>query len=146
MVLHQPEPETILAGDTFLLLIKGNNHLFVVCSDPAVDNKRIVIVGFTTRTPEEEQCCVIAAGEHDFVKHDTCVRYKDAKVASKAQLLQLLKSPLASRHKPVCAELLARIRAGAAETKCLPEVCREVLTMQGFLTPAPCERATQQPK
>ena len=120
------------AGDTFLLP-HPYHHLYVVCSDPALDAERVVLVNFTSFEPEEESCCIVNAGEHIFVTHKSCMRYKDARVASVAAMKLLVKSGQAKPRTPVSDELLTRIRQGASKSVHLPEGCRRVLTDQSLI-------------
>jgi hypothetical protein len=120
------------AGDTF---IDGlHHHLWIVLSDPAMDQDRLVIVNFTTYTVDEESICIVTKGEHPFVKHKTVVRYRDARVVSSAILEELRKAKSISPHRPCSVGLLKRLRDGAAKAAdLLPEVCREVLDEQGLI-------------
>ena len=43
MGVKQPQPVGVQAGDTFLVT-NPYNHLYVVCSDPALDPTRVLIV------------------------------------------------------------------------------------------------------
>jgi hypothetical protein len=72
-------------------------------------------------------------GDHPFIKHKSCIRYKDARVASLAQIRTLLNGGQMTRREPVSAELLARIRDGARESDFLPEEYRRLLQSQGFI-------------
>ncbi len=118
-------------GDTFLPP-PPFNHLYVVISNPSLDG-RVVMVSFTTHTPNEEQLCIIESGEHPFVNRKTAVRYKDARSATTAQLEAVVKIGQLKPHSPVSAELLARMRVGAASSDFLPEGCRKILTEQGVI-------------
>jgi len=106
MGVKRPRP-TVSAGDTFLV-VHPFNHLYVVCSDPAIDSTQILLVSVTTFRPKEETCCILTAGEHPFVQHRSCIRYRDARIASAGELV---------RREPVSGELLARIRDGAGESE-----------------------------
>ena len=77
------------AGDTFRIPEPGtslDSHLWVVISDPAVDPVRVLIVNFTTRRQDSDHACILQAGEHPFVHHETCVNYAGAKAVSAAQI------------------------------------------------------------
>ena len=68
MARKRRQPElSVRAGDTFLLL-RPHNHLYVVCSNPAIDSKHILIVNFVTCNHLEENCCLSSKGEHPFFK------------------------------------------------------------------------------
>ncbi len=58
------------AGDTFRIPQPGtslDSHLWVVISDPAIDEAHVLIVSFTTRRQDSDTACVLQAGEHPFV-------------------------------------------------------------------------------
>jgi hypothetical protein len=120
------------AGDTFLLS-HPYNHLYVVCSDPALDAEKVVLVNFTTFDPEEESCCIINIGEHPFITRKSCVRYKDARIASVIALKKLQKTGTIRLREPVSGNLLARIRDGASESDFFPEGCRRILEAQSII-------------
>jgi hypothetical protein len=122
----------VRAGDTFLVN-PPYNHLYVVCSDPAVDPVQVLLVSFTSFKPKEETSCIVKAGEHPFIKHRSCIRYKDAKIASVQDLGRLLDGGRMTRHEPVSAELLGRIRSGASKSDYLPEECRRLLRGQSLI-------------
>ena len=76
----------VSAGDTFLV-VHPYNHLYVVCSDPATDPVRVLIVNLTTFKPKEEACCIVKPGEHPFIRQRSCIRYKDARIAPVKDLM-----------------------------------------------------------
>lgn len=131
MALQRVRP-TVSAGDTYLV-VHPYNHLYVVCSDPAVDSTQVVLVSFTTFKPKEETCCTVQAGEHPFIKHRSCIRYKDARLTTVEGLIKLLELSLMDRRESVSAELLLRIRAGASQSDYLSEECRRVLQNQHLI-------------
>ena len=132
MVGRRRSSPKVSAGDTFLV-VRPYNHLYVVCSDPAADPVYVVIVNFTTFRPKEEDCCIIKPGEHPFVEHRTCVRYKDARIVAVEDLMKLQASCHLQQKEPVSKELLARIRAVASQSDFLPEECRRFLHNQGLI-------------
>lgn len=78
------------AGDTFRIKDKNiDEHLWVILSEPDIDDSKVVIVNMTTAHPSKEQFCLIQIGEHPFVVHETCVSYQHARVTSLAKLIQL---------------------------------------------------------
>jgi len=124
--------KAISAGDTFLLSTPYN-HLYVACSDPAIDSEQIVLVNLTTFEEEEESCCIINAGEHPFVVRKSCIRYKDARIASATALRKLAESGQMAPREAVPSDLLARIRNGASESDFFPEGCRRILEDQSLI-------------
>lgn len=102
----------------------------MVISDPALDPSRVVLVNFTTNRQSEEQCCVVKGGEHPFLTHPSAVRYRDARITSVAALESLVKQDKIKVQCPLSAQLLEKVRAGAAESELLPEGCRQILNEQ----------------
>ena len=60
----------------------------------------MLIVNFTTRREDSDPACILQAGEHPFVNHETCVNYAGAKVVSEAQIQTLLQKGLLTSHLP----------------------------------------------
>jgi hypothetical protein len=86
----------------------------VVISDPTIDPQRVLIINFTTRRKDSDPACILQAGEHPFVHHETCVNYAGAKVVTGDQIQTLLQKGLLTDHTALSAALLKRIRDGAA--------------------------------
>jgi len=123
-------------GDTFIIPQPGtslDSHLWVVISDPAQDAKAILIVNFTTLRGDSETACVLAVGEHPFVKHETCVSYRGAKVVSEADIATLMKAGQLKSHAAVSEAILKRIRDGAANSSRMSLEHAEILSCQGLI-------------
>jgi len=119
------------AGDTFLLPGK-EDHLWAVISDPSIDPEHVVVVLFVSWTEKYDQACVLKAGDHPFIKHDTCVQYAGAKVVPDV-LLETYKGSGELRPKaPLSTEILALIRQ-RAEASDITTRAYEVLREQGFV-------------
>lgn len=124
------------SGDTFIIPQPGtslDSHLWVVISDPAQDAKAILIVNFTTLRSDSETACVLAAGEHPFVKHETCVNYRGAKIVSEADISDLMKSGHLRQHAIVSAAVLKRMHDGAANSIRMTLEHAEILISQGLI-------------
>jgi hypothetical protein len=117
------------AGDTFIPA-KPYDHLYMVISEPTLDQANVVLVNFTGYSLDEEVCCIADPGEHPFLDKKSCVRYKDARIASTALLDKLVQAGKLQPHKPLSQLLLSRVRAGAAASGFLPEGCRKILESQ----------------
>jgi len=124
------------AGDTFRIPQPGtslDSHLWVVISDPVVDAERVLIVNFTTRRKDSDPACILQAGEHPFVHHETCVNYAGAKVVSGAQIQTLLQRGLLSSHIALSDALLKRIRDGVAASERMSLDHADILIEQGLI-------------
>jgi hypothetical protein len=122
---------TVQAGDAFLLGDKGlEDHLWVILSDPTKDAQRVLLISLTTAAPHKESVCLIQAGEHPWVRHETCVAYDKAKVVSLDQLYALKNKGLIQLQAPVSAILLKRIRDSAADSVDLAIELADILSEQ----------------
>ena len=120
------------AGDTFKygrLL-----HLWVVLSDPRMDRAKVVIVNMTTDDGVDPSC-ILNATDHPFVQHRTCIRYDMARIVTDVDLEQYVASNTIRPREPVTAEILDRIRQGAAKSPYIPFGCKQVLIDQGLIEP-----------
>jgi hypothetical protein len=124
------------AGDTFRIPEPGtslDSHLWVIISDPAIDAERILIVNFTTLRADSERACILSAGEHPFVNHDTCVNYGGAKIVSARQIDFLLTKGKLSNHAALSEALLQKIRFGAANSTRMSLEHADILIDQGLI-------------
>ena len=122
------------AGDTFRPADPAVDiHLWVIISNPLLDASRVLIVSLTTLKPKKEAVCVLDVGDHPFIKHKTCVAYNLANAPSLAQLERARDSGDLIPDVPVSAEVLSRIREGAALSTKLPIDYGELLDSQGLL-------------
>jgi len=114
-------------GDTFLIRTGPNlddYHLFVIVSDPNLTSDETVLCVNFTSTPKDKSC-IIKAGEHPFVKHDTYIDYQTGRELTIGYIEKRLKDgtddfKLYTNSAPVTASLLERIIQGGKQTKKIP--------------------------
>ena len=122
------------AGDAFYLHHQAaDGHLWVIISDPERDAARVLFVSMTTYTVDKEDVCLIAAGEHPRVIHQTCISYQPARQASLADLILLRNKGIIQPQPAVSSTLLDRIRRGAALSRRISFEHIELLDEQGLL-------------
>jgi len=98
-------------GDTFL-----NLHLWVVCTLPDSAGS-VVAINFTTKRSDSDDSCVIHAGEHPFVSHDSVLAYDRARVwDTKTQQAILNLGDECQRNASVRDVLISRIQAGGLKS------------------------------
>jgi hypothetical protein len=120
------------AGDTFKY--GRRSHLWIVVSDPQVDRAEVVIANMTTDDGVDPSC-ILDAGDHPFVQHRTCIRYDMARIVRDADLERHVASNTIRLHERVSADILERIRQGAAASPYIPFGCKQVLIDQGLIEP-----------
>ncbi len=119
------------AGDTFL--IPGDDdHLWAIISDPAKDLENVVVVLFLSWAEKYDQACALHAGDHPFIKHDTCVGYRGAKVLSNRRREELRRAGKLRLKAPLSAQLLELIR-NKAEVSDIPSGAYSALRNQGLV-------------
>jgi hypothetical protein len=122
------------AGDTFFLWIKAADcHLWVIISDPTLFPDAVLIASFTTYTCDQEDACLLDAGEHRHVTHKTCVSYGHARKTTAANLCQLRNSGKIEMKDPVSPQILQRIRLGASRSRRIAVELIELMGHQGLL-------------
>jgi hypothetical protein len=120
------------AGNTFKF--GRTAHLWVVISDPSIDPKQVVIINMTTDRGIDNSC-ILKCGDHDLIRHDTCMRYDRSRIETNNHLEQLITMGSITLYKPVKAEILERIRYGAGVSNYIPLECRQILITQGLIEP-----------
>jgi hypothetical protein len=121
------------AGDTFFIHALGDDHLWMIVSDPQL-NPDAVVVCFLTWTEGLDDSCIVRVGEHPFVKHDTCVHFAGARLVAVDRLTELKRIGHLKVSQPLSADLLNRIRS-AAENSDMPSGPFDLLRRQGLVGP-----------
>ena len=123
------------AGDVFAYYDGSDKHLWVVISDPEIDATAFVVtVNLTSYGPTKEPACLLGPEDcPEFITHQTCVFYEEARPVSLVVLRRHLDSGKIVKQGAVTAEVLEKIRCGAANTRRIPEGCRKILVEQGLI-------------
>jgi len=99
-------------GDTFLSKpIYGTPHLHVVVIDIPVAQE-ILIVSVTTYNDEKDPACIRDTGDHPFIKHKSCISYRNARPISHAALQAHIDRGRLVSHERMCSSVLERIISG----------------------------------
>ena len=122
------------AGETFFLAGgAADRHLRVIISDPEADSTRVLFVSITSYDVTKEDVCLLAVGEHPFVKHKSCIAYGSAMEAPLAKLLELLSAGQLRVREPVAKSLLDRIRRGVSLSRDIKQKYIDLMLDQGLL-------------
>jgi hypothetical protein len=103
-----------VAGDTFILtrLTGDIPHLWVLLWGPAGPADAFLAVHLSTWREGRDRSCLIQAGEHPFVQHETYVVYNNTKRFTAAVLQGAITARQAMPRAPVSPPLLDRLRVG----------------------------------
>lgn len=102
------------AGDTFLLT-RGTGatpHLWVILWGPVGAARAFLAVYLTTLRGHSDRSCILTAGEHPFIQHDTAVAYGAVQRWTEERLTELVGEGIAKPRQPVSPAVLERLRVG----------------------------------
>ena len=104
---------SFVAGETFLFPLgtRETPHLWIVSTTADADG-RFAIVSLTSLKGSKDQTVILRAGEHPFIRWDTCVAYALAELTSSEQLEDLINRGTAQRQAPLRSDLLRLIVDG----------------------------------
>jgi hypothetical protein len=105
----------IAPGFAYFNPIRTPPHLWVVVTEPN-DDGDIVVVMLTTLRGRSDTTCILEAGAHPWIKHDTVPAYQIAEWQSVERLQRLIDQKLVIVRDPLSAALLLRIQQGALES------------------------------
>lgn len=115
------------AGDAFMLPRGKENiphlHTVVLASDQSTG--LCIVVNFTTKRRGVEQTLVLDAGDHPFIKHESCALFSDAKVVPVSALQQGEAAGKVMRQPRFSAAVLKRIQEGMMKSSFTPQMVKE---------------------
>jgi hypothetical protein len=97
------------------LLIPFNNvpHLFVVLNNPCKNGLCLVVMVSSVKEGRtHDNACLLAGGDHEFIKHSSYVVYRLAEIASAAHITNMVGKKYYTEKNAITEELYARIVAG----------------------------------
>jgi hypothetical protein len=128
------QPPEFSGGDSFRYIRRGmDNHLWVVVSDPVMDEARVAVVNFTTYYPFKDGTCRVVPGEHPFVRQETCVEFSGCQIVKLGFLEDRLDRKHIVKDVPLSPSLLERIRNAAIESPHSPFDLQTILIDQGLV-------------
>lgn len=92
-------------------------HLRIVITDKNDSNEYLTVPVDTLKFHFQDSSCIIAPHEHPFIKEQSFVNYRYAKVLSFAEIFNGIRHGVFITKEDVSAELLIRIQNGARATK-----------------------------
>src|SRR5574337_1406583 len=113
------------SGDAFLMPAPGISnrtpHLWIVLSDPTVDNRAVVIVSITTLRHGAEQTVILRKGEHPFINRDSSVCYADARIVDADDLDRKAEAGQIKMHVVCPVKTLEDIKGGILASELTPQ-------------------------
>lgn len=121
-------------GET-LLKQDPRNHLWIVLSR-ANERGEIALVNLTTHRPERadhRSCLIVRRGEHPWVRHDSCVRFREAQLQPAGDIVEQKAKGQLPQHEVCTPDLLQRLQTGVAAERQVPRKVRDAIraTLEG---------------
>ena len=104
---------------------QDRKHLFILLTDPQDDEagkKCVLMVSLSSvrQGVPHDPTCILYAGDHPFVKHDSYVLYQKARLEEADKVLRGVKSGLLVPQDPMDGAVFARICKGLEESRRTP--------------------------
>ena len=104
---------------------QNRKHLFILLTDPQDDEagkKCVLMVSLSTvrQGVPHDPTCILYAGDHPFVKHDSYVVYQKARLEEADKVLRGVKSGQLVAHDPMDGAVFARMCKGLEESRLTP--------------------------
>lgn len=107
------------------------SHLWIVISAPLPDGS-LITVNCTTRRQGSDGSCLIEAGDHPFILHDTIIAYDRAVVVPREKQRFMDANPTGCIYRePASPELIQRAQRGALISDETPQKIQAALRAQG---------------
>lgn len=112
----------------------SKSHVFIIALGPSRldgygSDEQVVLVSFASVHPQTnyDTACVVRAGEHPFITHDSYVYYRDPRVESVVHVNEMVERGVWTPHEPCPPDLLRRIINGFQISKRVPRYLRDLL-------------------
>jgi|SRR5208337_3066950 len=119
-------------GDAFLMSVPPDfdrDHLFIVISDPAKHGGTFIIVNVTGDQLRAGKECILAVGDHPWIKKQSFVTFSDAIEITPERLetIQAFVGSNVTMQAPFSAAVLARIIQAAKLSRAIPVAFKKYL-------------------
>ncbi|MDO9027511.1 MAG: hypothetical protein Q7U68_01430 [Candidatus Roizmanbacteria bacterium] len=103
------------------------SHLFVIILDCEEHTRNTIIVYVrTVRSPKVDRTTILNLGDHDFIKHESHIEYRQAQIVSVDDLDQMILEGKAQPMAPMKADAFKRICDGIMKSPFTPYEVREM--------------------
>lgn len=103
-------------------------HMFGILTDKCSEGQHL-LVSVTTLVPNApyDPSCVMSAGEHRFITHDSYALYRMAQIQHAERLSKMVDGWLYSEHDPLSDALLAKMINGVQASRFVPRYVKTYL-------------------
>lgn len=126
-----------IGGTLFIASGPVGDHLFVIPFEPRNiqgygPSGQILLVPFCTVYPggKHDPACIVQAGEHGFVVHESYMDYRNSRIESVSHIRARIADGTFKEHSPVTEPLLRKIQQGLSFSKRVPRYIKEDFQLQ----------------
>ena len=104
--------------------LQAKRHLKIILTEPNASGLVVVATVFTLRREKKQEMdCVLKAGDHPFIRHDSIVAFSDAKALPAMDILAKLQSGELIRKEEMSASVFERVlQAAKASSGMFPRI------------------------
>lgn len=114
-------PEKTASGDE-------KRHLRIVITNPDAEFNQVVVSVTTLKYPNVQDCsCVLKAGDHRFITHDSIVDYKRTIIMSSVEIFNGINKGILIDKQDVKPEILKRIINAAKQSRYIPPEIKSMI-------------------
>ncbi len=115
----------------FFFKVEGA-HPFIVLSDPAANDKEVLIANLTSWNKDKDQTCIIEKGEHACIPKRSCVYYQGSMIVTLEQLCDGHRNGQILIRGQMDKPILERIWKSAVTADRLAPIKKKLLKSQGL--------------
>ncbi len=121
-------------GKAFLNICR-DGHLWIVSSDPAQCEDRILLLNVTTWRGKtgDDSSCLLVPQDHDSISHKSYINYRLGEVKGISYIRKMKNNECVVEKEDADERLIAKIHEGAKKTHFLKEKAVDLLEDQGFI-------------
>ena len=103
-------------------------HLRIVITNPDAEFNQVVISVTTLKCPNVQDCsCILKAGDHQFITHDSIVDYKRTIIMSSVEIFNGINKGILIDKQDVKPEILTRIINAAKQSRYIPPEIKSMI-------------------
>lgn len=103
-------------GDVFVVDGEPHAHAWFIVTTPEGPGGVVVIVMLVTKRAHTDHTCVLRAGDHHFITHDSSVSYSTATFANVPQMVAAVAKGAAFKLAPLDRSTLQRVQQGLLDS------------------------------
>ena len=129
--MFRPEPRATLLYPSGPPRDPGKPHLFVLMTASSGPAQQVLMVPVSTRQSRSDTTCVIDAGAHEFIQHESVIEYRHARTEPAEKLIRGVANGEFVPKEPLGEQLFDRVRRGFDRSRFVKPFAREFLKDYG---------------